>query len=70
MKSEDKKIVREEASNIRDEVRSMPTEQLKSEVNRLQTSAPNDQRTLIFVMELKTRMIWEKSNFSMKKFSR
>ena len=70
MKTEQKKIIKDEASIIRDEMKSMTTEQLKSEVSKLQISAPNDQRTLLFAMELKTRMIWEKSNISMAKFSR
>ncbi len=65
-----KKIIKDEASIIRDEMKSMTTEQISKEVEKLQISEPNAQRTLLFIMELKTRAIWERQNISMKSFSR
>ncbi|MCR5506733.1 MAG: hypothetical protein K6F04_02675 [bacterium] len=60
MKYSDKQQIEEEASIIREEMKSMTTEEISKEVEKLRSSAVNNQRVVLFSMELQKRILWER----------
>ncbi|MBR1544546.1 MAG: hypothetical protein IJ638_01220 [Alphaproteobacteria bacterium] len=59
MKYASQKVMENEASVIRNEMEKMTTEELSKEVEKLRVTEPNNQKTILFSMELKKRIIWD-----------